>query len=111
MRFFVYSHRPYMRPGVGVGIFERPNLIISEYVIFIDPHVVRVRVPLPFNQILKSPSSAEQPRVQNLLDLVFLGIIDQIGRRVLIVDAVCYCFTIRCEKVYMKHGVDAPLRG
>ena len=28
-----------------------------------DPHIVRVWVPLPFDQILKLPSSAEQPRV------------------------------------------------
>ena len=111
MGLFVDSRRPYMRSGVRVRFFELPHLIISEYVILIDPHVVRVRVPLPFNQILKSPSSAEQPRVQNPLDFVFFGVIYQIGRRALIVSAVCYCFTIRREKVYVKHGVDAPLRG
>ena len=76
MRLFVRSCRPYMCPGVGVGFFEFPHLIIREDVILINPHVVRVRVPLPFDQILKSPSSAEQPGVQNLLDLIFFGIID-----------------------------------
>ena len=111
MGLFVISQRPYMCSGVGVRIFERPHLIISEDVILIDPHVVRVRVPLPFDQILKSPSPAEQPRVQNLLDLVFFGVIDQIGRWALIVGAVHYCFTIRREKIYVKHRMDAPLRG
>jgi hypothetical protein len=100
-----------MGPSVGVWFFELPHLIISEDVILVDPHVVRVRVPLPFDQILQSPSSAEQPRVQNLLDFIFLGVINQIGRWALIVGAVRYCFTIRREKVYVKHGMDAPLRG
>ena len=107
----MYLRCPYMRSSVGVRFFERPHLIICKDVILIDPHIVRVRISLPFNQILKSPSSAEQPRVQNLLDLVFFGVIDQLGRRALIVGAVRYCFTIRREKVYVKHGVDAPLRG
>ena len=111
MGLFVNSRRPYMCPGVGVRFFELPHLIISEDVILVDPHVVRVRVPLPFNQILKSPSSAEQPRVQNLLDFIFFGVIDQIGGWALIIGPVRYCFTIRREKIYVKHGMDTPLRG
>jgi hypothetical protein len=54
---------PYMRDGVGVGSFELPHLIIREYVILINPHVLRVWVSFPLHQILKSPSSAEMPGV------------------------------------------------
>jgi hypothetical protein len=43
---------PYMCCWVGVGSFELPHLIISKDVILIDPHVVRVRVSFPFDQIL-----------------------------------------------------------
>jgi hypothetical protein len=63
MRRLSRGSSPYMCDGVGVGSFELPHLIISEYVILIDPHVFRVRVPFPFHQILKSPSSAEMPGV------------------------------------------------
>jgi hypothetical protein len=38
---------PYMCCCVGVGSFELPHLIISEDVILIDPHVVRVWGILP----------------------------------------------------------------
>jgi hypothetical protein len=62
---------PYMRNCVGVGSFELPHLIVREYVILVDPHVFHVRVSFPFHQILKSPSSAEVPGVQNLLHGVF----------------------------------------
>jgi hypothetical protein len=47
----------------GVRSFELPHLIISKYIILIDPHVIRVRVTFPFDQILEMPSSAELPRV------------------------------------------------
>jgi hypothetical protein len=45
--------------GFGVRIFEFPNLIISEHVILINPHIVHIWVSFPFDQILKSLSSAE----------------------------------------------------
>jgi hypothetical protein len=54
---------PYMYFSFGIWTFELPNFVFREYVILIDPHVVRVRVSFPFDQILKSPSSAKPPRV------------------------------------------------
>jgi hypothetical protein len=63
MRRLSRERSPYMCNGVGVGSFELPHLIVSEYVILIDPHILRVRVSFPFHQILKSPSSAEMPGV------------------------------------------------
>jgi hypothetical protein len=54
---------PYMCFCFGVWSFELPHLIFCKDVILIDPHVIRVWVPFPFDQILKSPSSAEPPRV------------------------------------------------
>ena len=54
---------------------------------------------------------SEQPRVQNLLDLVFFGVINQIGRWALVIGAMGYCFPVRREKINMEHWVDAPLRG
>jgi hypothetical protein len=54
---------PYMCFCSGVWSFELPHLIFCKYVILIDPHVIRVWISFPFDQILKSPSSAEPPRV------------------------------------------------
>ena len=92
-------------------MFELPHLIVCEDVILIDPLVVRVWIAFPFNQILKSPSSAEQPRVQNLLDCVFFFAVDQFWRWALIVGAMHYGLAIGGEKIDVKHWMDAPLRG
>ena len=85
--------------------------LISKYVSGVDPLVLRVRIPLPFDKVLQFPSSAEMPLVQNLLDLVFFFSIDQFWWWALIVAPMCGSFAIRCEKVCVKNGVDAPLRG
>jgi hypothetical protein len=63
MRRLSGGSSPYMGNCVGVGSFELPHLIVCKYVILIDPHVLRIWVPFPFYQILKSPSSAEVPGV------------------------------------------------
>jgi hypothetical protein len=54
---------PYMCFCFGVRSFELPHLIFCKYIILIDPHVVRVQISFPFDQILELPSSAEPPRV------------------------------------------------
>jgi hypothetical protein len=41
---------PYMCRCVRVGSFELPHLIISKYVILINPHVLRVRIPFCYGR-------------------------------------------------------------
>ncbi len=62
----------------GVLIFKLPYHLVCVYVIFVNPLVVQVWVPLPFDEVLQFVSSAEPPRVQNLLDFIFFFVIDQI---------------------------------
>src|ERR1700677_2295700 len=106
-----FEGSPYMCFFVGVQSFELPYFVISGYIILIYPLVVGVWIPLPFDQILQTPSSAELPRVQNGLDFVFFLVIHKIRWRALVICAMCYCFTVWREKIYVKHRVDAPLRG
>jgi hypothetical protein len=96
---------------IWIGIFEFPHLIICKDVILIDPHVVRVWVSFPFDQILQTPPFAEMPGVQNLLHGIFFFPINQFRGRSGEIWTMHYCFPVRCEKIYVKHGVDVPLRG
>ncbi len=48
------------------------------YVLVINPFVIGVRVPFPFDKILLLASFAELPGVQNLLDFVLFFVINQI---------------------------------
>ena len=100
-----------MHPGIGVGLFKSLHFVISEHVIIIDPHVVWLQVSLPFDQILKSASSAELPRIQNPLDLILFSIIHQIRWWLLILGPVHYCFVIGGEKISVEHWMNAPLHG
>ncbi len=69
---------PYMCIVGGPRIFELPYRFRGMYVLVINPLVVRVWISLPFDEILLLASSAELPRVQNLLNLVFFLVIDEV---------------------------------
>ena len=53
----------YMHLRVEVQSFELLQGLIGKDIILIDPLVLRVRVPLPFDQILQFVSSAKSLRV------------------------------------------------
>jgi hypothetical protein len=52
MRRLSEGSPPYMCCCAGVGSFKLPHLIVSKYVILINPHILRVWVSFPFDQIL-----------------------------------------------------------
>src|SRR6266702_2066666 len=81
------------------------------YVLVTDPLVVQVGIALPFDQILKGASSAILLRVQNLLYLVLLLIVDQVWRWSRIICSVELRFLVWREKIDVEHVVNAPLCG
>ena len=91
MGYLVTLERPWMCLGFGFKSFKGLHFIICVDIILINPHVVQVRVPLPFDQILQLFAPAKLWRVQNLLNLIFFFIIDQIGRWALIVGPMHCC--------------------
>jgi len=48
------------------------------YVLVINPFVIGVWVSLPFDEVLPFAFFAELPRVQDLLNLVFFFVIDEV---------------------------------
>jgi hypothetical protein len=52
MRRISGGSSPYMCCCVRVGSFKLPHLIVSKYIILINPHVLRIRISFPFYQIL-----------------------------------------------------------
>ena len=88
-----------------------PYLVRGEDVFLIDPRALRVWIALPFDKVLQFASFAEPPRFFDFLDFIFFFSVDQFWRWALIVGPMCYCLVIGCEKIDVKHGVNAPLRG
>jgi len=80
-------------------------------VFFVDPLILRVGVSFPFDQILQASSSAEMPRIENLLYFEFFGAIHQVWWWALVIRTMCHGLVIRCEKIDVKHGVNAPRCG
>ena len=72
--------------------------------------IVRVRVPLPFDQILDFAPSAMSSGIQNLFDLVLFFSVDQIGRGLRKVRPMEVRFLIGGEKIDVKHVVNLLLR-
>jgi len=102
---------PYMRFCGGVLIFKLPYRFRGVDVSCVYPFIIGVRVPLPFDKVLRLPSSAELPRVQNLLDLIFFVVIDEVWSQSRIVRSVELGFSVWHEKVNVKYVMNAPLRG
>ena len=81
------------------------------YVLLIDPLVVQVQVPLPFDEILQFPSSADSVQVQNLLDFILLLVFDQVWRWSRIIWSVKCRLMVGCEKIDMEYVMNTPLCG
>jgi hypothetical protein len=72
------------------------------------PRVVRVWVPLPFEEILQGFSSPVEAVINDSLDLVLVFTLDQFGGRFDVIGAVLWGFMIRCEEAGVEHVVDLP---
>jgi hypothetical protein len=75
------------------------------------PCVVRVWVPLPFEEILQGFSSPVETVIDDGLDLVLVFTLDQFGGWFDVIGAVLGGFTKQCEKAGVEHVVDFPSVG
>ena len=72
------------------------------------PSVVRFRISLPLDKVLKFAPSAMTPVVLNGLDLIFLFAVDYFWWRFHKVDPVFFCFAIRSQQAGMEYIMDGP---
>jgi hypothetical protein len=84
---------------------ELPDGIFHEYVFLGHPLVLRIRIALPFDEILQLAPSSETPRGHDSLHFVFFFPVDKVRWGLIVVDAVKLCLAIRGQEVYMKHGM------
>ncbi len=70
-----------------------------------------VWVPFPFDKVLQFASSAKLPRVQNLLNLIFFFIINQVWRWSRVIWTMDDHLVIWCEKINEKDVMNTPLCG
>jgi hypothetical protein len=61
MGLWVSLYSPYMHSWVGVWILELPNGIFCEHVFLGHPLVLRIRIALPFDEILQLVPLSEMP--------------------------------------------------
>jgi hypothetical protein len=71
--------------------------------------VFRIRIALPFDEVLQLAPSSEMPRGHDLLHFVFFFPVDKVRWGLIVVGAVKPCLAIRGQEVYMEHGVQLPL--
>ena len=75
------------------------------------PRIVRVRVPLPLDQILKSPISPVIAVVRNGLHLELLFSVDKVRGWSRVVGPVLIGLLIRGQQTCVKYVMDGPGRG
>ena len=80
------------------------------YVVPIDPLILQVWVPFPFDQVLYLTLSAELPRLQDLFDFVLLLSINKVRRGFRKVGSMELGFMIRGQQVCMEDIMYLPLQ-
>jgi hypothetical protein len=72
------------------------------------PCVVRVRVSLPFEEILQGLGSPVEAVINDGLDLILVFAPDQFGGWFDVIGAVLWSLAVWCEKSGVEHVVDLP---
>ena len=72
------------------------------------PHVVRMWVPLPFEEVLQGLSSPIETVINNGLDFVLVFPLDQFRGWFDVIGSVLWSFVIYCEEAGVEHVVDLP---
>jgi hypothetical protein len=72
------------------------------------PCVVRVWVPLPFEEILQGLLSPIEAVINDGLDFVLVFPLNQFGGRFDVIGSVLWSFVICREEAGMEHIVDLP---
>ena len=80
-------------------------------VIPIDPLILRVWVPLPFDQVLYLVPSSELARLEDFLNFIFFFPIDKVRWGFCEIGSMELSLTIRGQEVYMENVVNLPLWG
>ena len=94
----------------GVSHVVLLDQLWGEHLIGELPGVVRFWIPLPLDQILEFAPLAVEAMVSNGLDFVLLFSIHYLRGRFRKVDAVFFCFAIRCQQASMEDVMDGPGR-
>ena len=75
------------------------------------PRIVRVGVPLPLDQVLKSPVPSMITVVRNGFHFEFLLPINKVRRRPRVIGPVLIGLLIRGQQTCVKYVMDGPGRG
>jgi hypothetical protein len=71
--------------------------------------ILRIRIALPFDEVLQLVPSSKTPRGHDSLHFILLLSVDKVRWGLIVVGAVKLCLAIRGQEVHMKHGVQLPL--
>jgi hypothetical protein len=94
-----------MRLRVGVQVLKLPDSIFCEYVFLVYPLVLRIRIPLPLDEVLQLVPLSETPRGHYPFHFVFFFPIDKVRWGLVVVYAMEFCLTIKGQEVYMEYRV------
>ena len=102
------------RPFIG---FQRASLVVprdqfwGENLFRRFPRIVRVRIPLPLDQVLKSPISSVIAVIRNGLYLKLFFSVDKVRGWPRVIGPVLIGLLIRGQQTRVKHVMDGPGRG
>ena len=87
-----------------VGRYQRRRMDLVSWL----PRVVAIGVPLPFDEALKTSFAAVKTVINDGLDLIFLGVLDQLRGWPRVVSPVFCRLAIRGQEGRMKDVMDGP---